>query len=457
MSGISFRAAVPELLYRAAASVLAPLAALFIRFRSKTSYGERWRELLGHVPDRDYGNPVWFHTVSVGESMGARPLIMEFRKIRPDIPVVVTTTTVTGRAVYDSVGDRVTHLYAPLDSPRAVRRFLERVQPRLYVTMETELWPVLLSELEKRRIPAVVMNARLSDRSRDRYLKTGEIFQEVIGSRLSRLVCQTPADAANFAQLGIPEAKMAVSGSVKFDIAPDTAAFGKGRELRKRLCLTVSEKAPASGEPLFLAVASTHRGEELQALDIFRKLKSTLPSLVMIIIPRHPERFQEVWDLMETAGFRHSRRTLLEKEAAASGFVCPELILGDSMNELYLYFGMADLVLMGGSLVDIGGHNPLEPASLGCPVVTGPFIRNFRKIYQEMAARGASRVIPAASLPDDLKELLGNPGELQKLGSAGKIFIDANRGALRKTLEEITRVLDENASKTGSSRSPAGS
>ena len=117
MSGISFRAAVPELLYRAAASVLAPLAALFIRFRSKTSYGERWRELLGHVPDRDYGNPVWFHTVSVGESMGARPLIMEFRKIRPDIPVVVTTTTVTGRAVYDSVGDRVTHLYAPLDSP----------------------------------------------------------------------------------------------------------------------------------------------------------------------------------------------------------------------------------------------------------------------------------------------------------------------------------------------------
>ena len=177
----------------------------------------------------------------------------------------------------------------------------------------------------------------------------------------------------------------------------------------------------------------------------------------MIIIPRHPERFQEVWDLMETAGFRHSRRTLLEKEAAASGFVCPELILGDSMNELYLYFGMADLVLMGGSLVDIGGHNPLEPASLGCPVVTAPFIRNFRKIYQEMAARGASRVIPAASLPDDLKELLGNPGELQKLGSAGKSFIDANRGALRKTLEEITRVLDENASKTGSSRSPAGS
>ena len=445
MSGSSFRAAVPELVYRAGTTLLAPVVALFIRFRSKTSYGARWRELLGDVPEKDYGNPVWFHTVSVGESMGARPLIMEFRRTRPDIPVLVTTTTATGRAVYDSVRDLVPHLYAPLDSPRAVKRFLDRVRPRLYVTMETELWPALLAELAKRKIPAVVMNARLSDRSRDRYLRVAGIFQELIGNRLTRLVCQTPADAANFEKLGIPGSRITVSGSVKFDISPDTGAFAKGREFRKQLCRAAFPDSFASGGPLFLAVASTHRGEDSLMLDIFRKLKNVLPALVMIIIPRHPERFQEVWELMGTAGFRRSRRTLLEKEAASSGFSCPEVILGDSMNELYLYFGMADLVLMGGSLVDIGGHNPLEPAALGCPVVTGPFIRNFRKIYQEMAARQASRVIPAESLLAELQELLGNPRELQKLGAAGKAFIDENRGALKKTLEEIWLVLDREA------------
>jgi 3-deoxy-D-manno-octulosonic-acid transferase len=450
MTGRSPLVRAAELCYSAGTAILAPFFAMFIRFRSRTPYGTRWRELLGYVPETDYGSPVWFHTVSVGESMGAKPLIMEFRKTHPDIPVLVTTTTATGAAVYDSVRNMVTHLYAPLDSPLAVKRFLNRVNPRLYVTMETELWPVLLGELKKRGIPALVMNARLSDRSRDRYLRAGKLFPEAIGDRITRFICQTPADLANFAKLGIPDSRLAVSGSIKFDITPDTRAFEEGRALRKRL----SERKNPEGssleespdrEPLFLTVASTHRGEDPLALEMFREIRKTVPSLVLVLVPRHPERFQEVWDLIGESGFRRSRRTQLENELKDPSFALPEVILGDSMQELYLYFGMADLTLMGGSLIDIGGHNPLEPAALGVPVVTGPFIRNFRKIFQEMAAKKASRVIPNETLARDLAALLRDPEELKKLGLAAREFIDENRGALQKTLEEINRILDAGA------------
>ncbi len=421
-------------IYKGATALLAPVVSYWVQKKASVSYGDSGTQLLGKVPKIDYKNPVWFHTVSVGESQGAKPLILDFHKQYPEIPILVTTTTATGKEVYKNLDNVLCHLFAPLDSPLAVKRFLDATKPRLYVTMETELWPVLLQELNKRNIPVIVMNARLSDHSCKNYHYLGKVFKDLIGNRAARFICQTQGDCNNFKKLGVSDDQLSVSGSIKFDIMPDSEGIEKGRKWRSNI-----EACSSKDRKFVLTVASTHQGEDEIILNCFTKLKQRFPELVMVLIPRHPERFSDVAKLLEASGFKVIRRST-STDLTNDGSL-PDIILGDSMGETTSYFTMSDLVFMGGSLVDIGGHNPLEPASLDIPAVTGPYIRNFLKIYRNMEEQSATLVIPQENLEEKLAMLISDANLLKTMVTNSHKFMEMNRGAKERTLKEISNFL----------------
>lgn len=413
------------LLYKVTTTIIAPIIALF-QFcrRKKPPYGHRAWEFLGVVPKIDYHKPLWFHTVSVGESMGAIPLIRTLATENPSLNIVVTTATTTARELYRKMPENVTHLYVPLDSVCAVKRFINRVKPRGLIIMETELWPNLLSALHQKNIPCILINARLSQRSTARYHKLGALFTVAVGQHLTHICCQSKQDAANFASLNLAPQIIETTGSLKFDVKMDQQYQGESAQFTRLI----------KGRPV-LAVASTHEGEEEQVLSIYQQIKKELPELLLIIIPRHPERFAHVFQLCRAKGFKTSRRSQNDLTPQS------DILLGDSMGELPFYFGCATLVLMGGSLVDIGGHNPLEAIACNRPVVSGPFVRNFKKIYADLEKEEASLCIELDELPAKLLELLKDQELRNQMCHRATSFLEANSGATAKTLATIKKFI----------------
>lgn len=413
-----------EFIYKAATCVLAPLMYIKIKLSSKGSaYGNRIGELLGNIPQKDYGSPVWFHTVSVGETMGAIPLIKKFHEQHPEKKIVVTTSTTTGAALYKNV-TCVTHLYAPLDSPAAVKKFTDILRPSALIIMETELWPNLLGKLAADNVPVFLINARLSDRSASRYGLLKKSFNALIGNRLKEIICQSAEDGNNFEKLGIPHEKIHVSGSLKFDIDINHEKTALGNQFKQRF-------APRR----ILCVASTHEGEDEIALKIFSKVRESVPNLLLLLIPRHPERFTGAYKTAQAAGFKTARKT----DTAISSDV--DVIIGDTMGEMPIYLSASTLVLMAGSMVDIGGHNPLEAIAVNTPVISGPYIRNFRKIFTNLVANGASIVENTENLPAVITELLQDSQKLERLNNNAVSVLNANRGAIGKTLDLLAEKL----------------
>lgn len=409
--------------YKIVTTLIAPLVIIFLLIKGKKpKYGKRIVELLGFVPKKDYKHPLWFHTVSVGETMGALPLIKEFAKTYPQLQILVTTTTTTACALYCKLPTNITHLFAPLDSVCAVQRFIKIVQPRGLVIMETELWPNLLTKLHSLHIPIMLINARLSDQSCIKYQKLGKFFTETVGKNITHISCQTHKDAQNFAQLGFNPKKLSVSGSLKFDVSinqPNT-----------------HDILPQNNIPV-LVVASTHDGEEQQVLDIFKNIKKDIKNLVLIIIPRHPERFNSVYKLCLENGLSTTRRSQNN-----FSFNNTDVFLGDSMGELPLYFKFATVVLMGGSLVDIGGHNPLEAIACKRAVVSGPYVRNFKQIYTDLQQHNATIVCPTNKLEDVIKHILLNKNEREVLIKNASTFLTENKGATQKTMLHIKSIMN---------------
>lgn len=411
-------------LYGAVMTLLVPLFWVCLRFSAKDgAYGGRIGELLGGVPARDYGRPVWFHTVSVGESAGALPLIRKFRELHPGVSILVTTSTPTGAAVYKNAGF-VTHLYAPLDAPFCVKRFVGRTAPRALVIMETELWPAALGELRARGVPVCLINARLSERSKNRYKKAGRFFRSLIGDCLTGIVCQTESDRANFAELGVPPGVLSVSGSLKFDVEPEPDSGGAAAALRASF-----------GSRPALCAASTHPGEDEIVLDIFRKAREQIPGLLLILVPRHPEDFARARDLAVRRGFATACKNGGKVTADT------DVLIGNTMGEMPLYFRAADLVLMAGSLLDVGGHNPLEAVAAGVPVVSGPHVRNFKKIYGDLAAAGGCVVAANEDLPEVAARLLADAGAREKLAAGAAAALGKNRGATARTLALLPGII----------------
>jgi 3-deoxy-D-manno-octulosonic-acid transferase len=372
---------------------------------------------------------IWLHAVSLGEMSAAAPLVRALRLRFPDMALLVTTATPAGRARAAALFDgRADIRYLPYDTPGAVRRFLGRTHPRAAIIMETELWPNLLRQCERSGIPVLLASARLSLRSVSRYRRFGGLFAGLFSKNLV-VAAQSAEDAERFKSIGAAAERTLVVGNVKFDVGVDAGVVQAGRALRA---------AVAGARPVWIA-GSTHAGEEEQLLDAHSSLLTSTPDAILLLVPRHKDRFAAVGELLARRGVRFARRSRM-----ASGEEAPRLpddtpvLLVDTVGELATLYASADVAFVGGSLVAVGGHNLLEPAALGLPVLTGPSHFNGEEIAQLLLARGAALEVESAQdLAATLQRLLAAPQLREQIGAIGKEIIAANRGSVARLLALI--------------------
>ena len=424
-----------RLLYTALLYLLTPLVLLRLLWRGLQlrDYWYRWNERFGFVPRAENGVAVWVHAVSVGESLAALPLIRKLVAQHGERRVLVTTMTPTGSArVREALKDSVLHTYVPYDLPGAVSRYLQRMRPRRVVVMETELWPNLFRALRRRGIPLVIANARLSPRSFAGYSRVKGFATQVLAD-CSEVAAQSELDAGRFRALGA--ARVSVMGNIKFDLDLPRSQLAAGKQLRAAL-------DPSA--PVWIA-ASTHEGEEQAALAAHRQLRQKFANAVLILVPRHPQRFEAAARLVEKSGFACARRSQIPFPPVPPDAPV-EVLFGDSMGEMFMYFAAADVAFVGGSLVPVGGHNVLEPAALGLPVLFGPHMHNFigaRDLLLD--AQAATQVADAGALAQALERLLGDAAGRARMGAAGRQAVEANRGALDRLLAIVAATAESAA------------
>jgi len=412
-------------LYRLALLLAAPLIPLRLlwRGRRERGYWRHWGErlALGPAPVTD---PLWIHAVSVGEMRAAQPLIDALRTAHPDTPVLLTCMTPTGRATAQSLyGSFATIVYLPYDYAWVVRRFLRLLQPRVGILMETELWPNLIRAAAQADVPLVLANARLSARSARGYARLPALTRASL-QRIDSIAAQTEADAARL--LGLGAASVHVTGNLKFDIAPPADQLERG----------AAWKAAWGTRPVLLA-ASTREGEELPLLRAFR---DTAPGgVLLVLVPRHPQRFDAVAALVESTGLPYQRRSAAEGTALNPD---TRVLLGDSLGELFAYYAACDVAFVGGSLVPLGGQNLIEAASVGRPVLVGPHTFNFEEATQRAIDAGAAlRVNDAADLLENALKLLGDAPARARMGEAGLAFAARHRGAAARVEALVSALL----------------
>lgn len=399
----------------------------------------RIRDRFGRLPPEvnpERRRSIWIHAVSVGEALAAKPLVAHLRDAWPAHRLLVSTTTATGQHVARRLGPAVDAVfYAPLDLTPFVARALDRIAPDLLVLIDTEIWPNLLRACRRRGVRTVLVNGRLSDRSYRRYRLVRPFMRRVIGG-LDRVCAQTGEWGARFVDLGASPDRVTVTGSLKFDAAGDAAGAQphEGDRVLRRFAF-------AAGRPVIIA-ASTLRGEEEPILRAFARLRRSAPDAVLIIAPRHPERFEEVRRIAAGQGFAAVRRT----ELAPGGRPAAEVTVLDTIGELAGLFRLATVVFMGGSLVAAGGHNILEPAAFGKAIVFGPHMENFAEIANLFAARGGAwRLRSRRELGAALETLLAEPERRARLGAAARALVEENRGARRRTLAVMADLLPSGA------------
>lgn len=381
---------------------------------------------------------IWIHAVSVGEVQAAVPLIHALAERFPNREILVTTVTPTGaERVRARFGDTVHHAYLPFEFPHAVNRFFRNTRPDAALVMETEIWPNLYRGCGVRNIPLILVSARISPKSIPGYRKLLPLIRETLSHGII-IASQSQDDADRFLSLGAAPERTCVMGNIKFDYEPDTGILAEGQALRAKLF----------GErPVWIA-ASTHEGEEQLVLDVHETLRSRYDDLLLILVPRHPERFTAVRELVRRRGFGVVSRTEDRPAGEAAVFLC------DTMGEVPLFYAASDVAFVGGSLVPIGGHNLLEPAALGIPVVTGPHNFNAQDIADLFIQMGACRrVEDPRELAETVSELLADGDTAARLGRAGQKVLDENRGALERLLVLLQPLLVENGQPaTGSTR-----
>lgn len=406
------------------------LGRLFWRSFSHPLLGQRWREFPGYYGDRQQSSSrtVIFHAVSVGEVHAAVPLIEAFLLKHTRYTVLVTCSSLTGsERINQLFGDRVQHVFLPYDHPGAIGRFLDRFRPELLVILETELWPNLIHCASARGVRVAVVNARLSERSRRGYARLGRLVRDMLG-KIDCIAAQTEDDAGRFRSIGMPAA-ISVTGNIKYDVdigEVDTQAVGG---LRQTLF----------GDRPVLIAASTRQGEEEKVLAAFSLIRGVRPDLALVLVPRHPERFQSAARLFRKAGYNVALRSNLEEDGDGSA----DVLVGDTMGDLLIYYGLADIAFVGGSLVDTGCQNIIEPAALGIPVVTGPSCYNFRQVSEQLQSHGAQCVVQdEQGLSECVLGLLENEGKSKKMAMAAKEIVRQRSGATAKTLALVEELLE---------------
>ena len=405
-----------------------PLILLRLLWRAVAApaYAKRWGERFAFFPPLATGKKViWFHTVSVGEFIAALPLIRELQ-VRDNVQLVVTTTTPTGsERVRASLGESVFHVYAPYDLPDVLARFIQRTKPSVLLIMETELWPNTIAACAKRKIPVLLVNGRMSEKSARGYEKFSGLTQPMLQS-LTKALVQNKLDAARFNRIGLPAANTEVTGNIKFDLT-------LGDDLRSN-ATALKQLWSEHGKYLLWIAASTHQGEDEIILDAFAQLKKNpaMENLRLVLVPRHPERFNNVANLCVNRGYVLARRS--EKILSPA----TQIILGDSMGELLLMFGASDIAFVGGSLVPNGGHNFIEPAAWALPLLSGPHLFNFAEVANLLTNANALQVVASADeLVLAVEALVMNNAVRQERGNSAWQVANENRGALAKTLGAI--------------------
>ncbi len=434
LSGLSPRLSS---IYRALWWLIAPLAVLRLAWRARRERGylQHVGERFGYAPSSQRFDPhkplIWLHAVSVGETHAAQPLVNALMAAQPHAQLLLTHTTPAGRATSEALfGECVLRCYLPYDLSPAVRRFLKHYQPVLGIVMETEVWPTLLSECQRAKVPMVLANARMSQRSYQRYLrvfKWSSLMHDAFAA-FSQVLAQSAADAERFTALGARQ--VAVLGNVKFDINAPPQMLERGQAWR----------AAMGKRPVWVA-ASTRAGEEALVLEAF-KLSGQKDAL-LILVPRHPSRFDEVAAQLERTGWHFMRRS----SWSLSNDVAPlatevQVLLGDSMGEMGAYYAAADLAFIGGSLLPFGGHNLIEACAVGVPVLIGPHTFNFTQATADAISAGAAlRVLDSLALAQALRRLCTDASRRTAMHTAATTFAASHRGATERTVTALVKLL----------------
>ncbi|NNL57300.1 MAG: 3-deoxy-D-manno-octulosonic acid transferase [Pseudomonadales bacterium] len=437
------KALIAFALYLLAVTVLLPLLPLRLwwRARKAPAYRQRIAERFGISRIAPRSDGIWVHAVSVGETFAAAPTVRALQQRYPDRAITITTTTPTGSAQVRSLfGDSVSHVYAPYDWPLCVWLFVRRVRPALLVVMETELWPVTILLCRALSIPVLIANARLSAKSARGYRRISWLLQPTL--QKTWVAAQHQHDAERFLALGTDAGRLQVTGSVKFDVELAPALRESATSWRNA--------CHASGKELIWIAASTHEGEDEAALQAHAQLLQQHPTALLILVPRHPERFNSVAMLIAAQGLRAVRRSACGKgeDAGVEAGECvqadTQVLLVDTLGELLMFYGVADAAFVGGSLVPVGGHNYLEPASWGLPVVSGPHTHNFAHIAALLRDHYVLREVQSADeLGAAVIDVLNDEDYQQRACAAALELLADNRGASQRLLEFICARLDD--------------
>lgn len=397
--------------------------------RNPTHRG-RLRQRLGFVAPQDSPGCVWVHAVSVGEVQAATAFVRALEARFPGRPIVITTVTPTGaQRARELLGESVRHCYLPYDLPGSVRRFLDRIQPQVTIVLETEIWPTLYAALGRRGVPLVMASARVTARSVDRYRRMASLFRETL-ARGVLIGAQTAADAERFRAIGAAPERIVITGNVKFDMEIPQAAIDAGQAFRRAL----------GGRPAWIA-GSTHEGEEAAMLAANAIVRARHPEALLILVPRHPQRFDAVRDLLRRQGCAFMQRS-------SGGVPGPEheVFLVDTLGELQMFYAAADVAFVGGSLVPVGGHSLLEPAVLGLPILSGPHTHNAQEIADLLLGSGALAIVrDAGELGQRVAGCFDEPARARADGARGRETVAQSRGAVARLVAMVAPLLSPGA------------
>ena len=381
-------------------------------------------------PGLELHSPIWIHAVSVGEVMAVRNLIKDLRIAYPEKRFFITTVTPTGNRIAKGIASETDFVsYLPLDFSFVVRRVVDKIKPELFIILETEIWPNLLAYLYRKNIPVILVNARISDRSFRGYLSIKFLLRPLL-NKIDLFCVQTQGDAQRLMRLGVVKNRIEITGNMKFDIADDTNLKPDAADFRLKLGLQAQER--------LLVCGSTHPGEEEIILDVYKKLLAEFPGLKLLIAPRHPERATQIEQMVSGLGFQP---VLVSQLPLKSRNVRAVFIL-DTIGQLVYFYRLADIVFVGGSLIKKGGHNILEPASLGKPIICGPHMFNFRDIAGLFWENKAAVFIRnKEELEINIRDLLNNPYRMDELGQRARALLSQNQGATARNLGYISNYI----------------
>ena len=421
-------------LYRFLLNLAIPFVLVILVFRGfkNSAYWSRWKERFGYIPEsvKTVGEfDLWIHAVSVGEARAAAPLINRLLSEQPDSKILITTTTPTGSAMVEMMlHDKVAHCYLPYDLNWAMKRFVNSVNAETVLVMETEIWPNLIAAVKAYGSTLVYTNVRLSERSYLGYAKLPKFAEQTL-SQVDHFAVQGKADSKHLQLLGVDPSKISETGSIKFDVYMPPSLRESAEVMRRQL----------GQDRLIWIAGSTREGEESKIISAYRQLKNEFPSLLLLLVPRHPERFDYIARKIQRRGLVCARRTESRAEIASD----VDVYLGDTMGELSLMYACSDVAFVGGSLVPLGGQNILEPCALGVPVVFGQYMFNFPDISRWTIKENAGKMVQdSEELVGVVRELLSNPSLRDEMGNNGMHFIEAHRGALEKNyilIDGLTR------------------